>query len=149
MRTGSLVGFVAVALAGALACGGGGGGSTPITPTSPSTPSTPSSPTPNTPASPTEVAVKNNTFAPATTTVSPGTTVRWTWDTCTGGTPDPYGYNPGATCVEHSIVWDAGGASSSPTQSEGTYQRTFDAAGTYNYHCAIHGAAMSGKVVVQ
>jgi plastocyanin len=140
--------LVALVVSGAAACGGGGGGgsSTP-TPTSPTSPSTPSTPTPSTPASPTAVAVENNNFSPAALTVAPGTTVRWTWDTCSG-TPDPYGGAAGQTCVDHSIVWDAGG-SPSPTQSQGSYQRTFDAQGTYTYHCAIHGAAMSGKVVVQ
>ena len=34
----------------------------------------------------------------------------------------------------------------SGTQSSGTFQRTFSAAGAYPYHCTIHGAAMSGTV---
>jgi plastocyanin len=150
MRTGPLVGLVALVMCGPLACGGGGGGGGSGTPTSPATPSTPATPptpaTPSTPASPTTVSVENNTFNPGTLTVAAGSTVTWTWDTCSTGY-DPYG---GATssCVDHSIVWDAGGTSS-PTQSQGTYQRTFATAGTYNYHCAVHGAAMSGKVVVQ
>jgi plastocyanin len=147
MRTGPLVGFVALVVSGALACGGGGGGSSTPTPTSPTSPSTPTPVTPSTPASPAAVTVNNNSFSPATTTVAPGSTVQWTWDTCSD-TQDPYTGTGGQTCVDHSIVWDAGGTPS-PTQNKGTYQRTFDAQGTYNYHCAIHGAAMSGKVVVQ
>jgi plastocyanin len=147
MRTGPLVGLAALAVCGALACGGGGGGGGSSTPTSPSTPSTPATPsTPSTPASPTAVVVGNNSFSPAAMTVAPGTTVRWTWDTCSS--PDPYGGTGAPTCTDHSIVWDVS-ATGSPTQSQGSYQRTFDTAGTYNYHCAIHGAAMSGKVVVQ
>jgi plastocyanin len=90
--------------------------------------------------------VENNAFNPGTTTVPVGSTVKWTWDTCTS-TQDPYGYGT-QTCVDHSVAWDAG-ATGSATQSQGTYQRTFDVAGTYTYHCAVHGAAMSGKVVVQ
>jgi plastocyanin len=38
---------------------------------------------------------------------------------------------------------------SSPTQDQGSYSRTFSAAGTYNYHCAVHGAAMAGSITVQ
>jgi plastocyanin len=92
------------------------------------------------------VTVENNTFAPGDLTVAAGATVTWKWDTCTTGY-DPY-TGSSKSCIDHSIVWDAGGTAS-PTQSEGTYERTFATAGTYNYHCAIHGAAMSGKVVVQ
>ncbi|NUP56916.1 MAG: hypothetical protein HOQ19_13875 [Gemmatimonadaceae bacterium] len=53
------------------------------------------------------------------------------------------------TCVNHSVPWDTPGGTASPTQSEGNYTRAFATAGTYDYHCAIHGAAMSGKIVVQ
>ena len=145
MRTGPLVGLVALVLCGPLACGGGGGGGGSGTPTGPSTPSTPA--TPSTPPSPSAVTVQNNSFSPASLTVAPGTTVTWTWDTCTAGY-DPYG-GASTTCVDHSITWDTPGGTASPTQSEGKYQRSFATAGTYNYHCAIHGTAMSGKVVVQ
>lgn len=30
-----------------------------------------------------------------------------------------------------------------------TYSVTFPTAGTYHYDCAVHGAAMTGTVVVQ
>jgi plastocyanin len=131
-------------MCGPLACGGGGGGGSDA-PTGPSTPSTPI--TPITPASPSEVTVQNNSFSPATVTIAAGTTVTWTWDTCTSGY-DPY-TGSSTTCVDHAITWDAPGGTDSATQSKGTYQRNFATAGTYNYHCAIHGAAMSGKVIVQ
>jgi plastocyanin len=150
MRTGPLVGLVALVMCGPLACGGGGGGGSgsPTGPSTPSTPSTPSAPaTPSTPASPSTVTVQNNAFAPADLTVAPGTTVTWNWDSCSTGY-DPY-TGSSETCVEHSITWDTPGGTASPTQSKGSYQRSFTTAGTYNYHCAIHGAAMSGKVVVQ
>ena len=32
--------------------------------------------------------------------------------------------------------------------ASGTYQHTFANAGTYNYHCTIHGAGMAGSVTV-
>lgn len=148
MRTGPVVGMIALIVCGPLACGGGGGGgsSTPTSPTSPVTPTSPATPT--TPAAPVTVAVQNNSFTPTDVTVAAGSTVTWKWDTCTNGY-DPYG-NGTQTCVDHSIVWEGtNAAAASPTQSSGTYQRTFATAGTYSYHCAVHGAAMAGKVVVQ
>jgi plastocyanin len=126
----------------ATAACGGGGGATSTTPTTPVTPVTPV-----TPASPNDVLVQNNSFTPATVTVAAGSTVKWTWATCSGST-DPYAGGAGQTCVDHSVAWDAGGTGSA-TQQVGTYQRAFATAGTYAYHCAVHGSAMSGKVVVQ
>jgi plastocyanin len=122
------------------ACGGGSGGSTtpnPITPV-----------TPVTPASPNDVVVGNNNFSPASLNVAVGSTVSWTWATCSGGN-DPYGGGTGQTCVDHNVTWDATGGTNSATQQTGTYQRQFGTAGTYKYHCAVHGASMSGTVIVQ
>jgi plastocyanin len=114
------------------ACGGGA-----------SSPTATNSPPP--PTGPTDVTVVNNSFSPASLGVAPGTTVTWTWNTCSGGD----GYGGGVqTCVDHNIVFDAD-ATTSGTQSQGSYQRRFSTAGTYAYHCSIHGAAMSGKIVVQ
>jgi len=140
MRMRSTLVLLAFAAAAPLACGGGGGGSNPIT--------TPNQPTqPLTPATPNDVLVENNRFDPGTLTVAAGTTVKWTWATCTGSN-DPYNGGAGQTCVDHSVTWDDGSGTSA-TQAEGTYQRAFATAGTYRYHCAVHGTAMSGSVVVQ
>jgi plastocyanin len=96
----------------------------------------------NTPPSTTSsIVVRNDYFDPASTTVPAGTRVNWTWNACGG---DGYG---GQTCVSHSIVFDDG--QSSATQSEGSWSRLFAAAGTYKYHCGIHGSAMTGTVTVQ
>ena len=142
MHVRPLVGLVIAAACGALACGGGGGGGGGGGSNLPTTPQTPS--TPSTPSTSNDVLVENNNFNPATITVPVGSTVKWTWSTCSGGS-DPYA---GSTCVDHSVTWDVT-ATDSPTQSQGTYQRAFSTAGTYTYHCVMHGAAMSGKVVVQ
>lgn len=87
------------------------------------------------------ITVGNNWFDPTSTTVAAGTKVTWTWNSCGG---DGYG---GQSCVSHSIVFDDG--QTAPSQSEGTFSRTFATAGTYKYHCGVHGNAMSGTVVVQ
>lgn len=108
--------------------------------------SSPTSTTPVTvvPTGPTDVTVVNNSFTPASLNVPAGSTVTWTWNTCSGGD----GYGAGQTCVNHDIVFDDGATSGS--KSQGSYQRRFATAGTYPYRCSIHGAAvMSGKVVAQ
>ena len=98
-----------------------GGSSTPTTGTTNGTGNTSSS-----------ISVGNNFFSPSATTVAVGTTVTWTW--ATGD-------------VQHNVTFDDG--THSNDQSNGSYSRTFSAAGSYNYHCTIHGAAvMSGTVTV-
>ena len=128
MRTLALITLLA-----ATACGGSG-----TTSSVTQTKNTPVTPGTNT------VSVTNNAFGPASLTVTAGSSVTWAWNSCSGGD----GYGNGETCVDHSVVWDDG-AASSPLQSSGTYSRTFAAAGSYPYHCAVHGAAMSGTIVVQ
>ena len=71
-----------------------------------------------------------------------GTTVQWAWNSCSGG-----GVYGGQTCVTHDIVFDDGATSGG--KSQGTYSRAFASAGTYPYHCSIHGTAMSGSIIVQ
>jgi plastocyanin len=78
------------------------------------------------------VTVGNNFFSPADLSVAAGTTVTWSWA-------------PGAD--EHNVTFDDG--EHSATQSSGSFPRTFSAAGSYPYHCTIHGAvAMHGTVTV-
>ena len=99
-------------------------------------------PPPQTPPSTSNaISVTNNYFDPTSTTIPVNTKVTWTWNTCAS---DGYG---GQTCVSHSILFDDG--TSSGTQSDGSWSRTFTTPGTYKYHCTIHGAAMSGTVTVQ
>jgi plastocyanin len=78
------------------------------------------------------VTVGNNFFSPVDLSVVAGTTVTWNW---------------AAGAVDHNVTFDDG--EHSPTQSSGSFPRTFSAAGTYPYHCTIHGAAvMHGTVTV-
>lgn len=86
------------------------------------------------------VTVSNNRFTPANDSVAVGSTLTWTWNSCTG---DGYG---GMVCTAHSVNFDDG--PSSQVQESGTFSRTFATAGTYPYHCAVHGLAMSGKIIV-
>jgi plastocyanin len=74
-----------------------------------------------------DVLVENNAFDPSSLEVAPGASVVWAW--ASGGTA-------------HNVTFDDGEASGN--RSEGTYERTFATAGTYPYHCTIHGSATSG-----
>ena len=118
-------------------CGGGGGGGYSTAP-----PGNNNNNNNTPPTATTSVSVKNNTFTPGDISVSSGVTVTWTWDSCTDD-----GYGGPQTCVDHNVTFDDGAVS--PTKSSGVYTRSFATAGTYPYHCAVHGAAMSGRVVVQ
>ncbi len=119
---------IALALISAAACGGGGSTGTTTQPIR------------NTPPPPGGISVTNNAFTPASKTVPVNTAVQWAWNSCTGD-----GYS-GQICVSHGVNFDDG--TNSLTQNQGTYSRTFTAAGTYNYHCAVHGPAMSGSITV-
>jgi plastocyanin len=127
------------------ACGGSGGGSDAgVTgPTGGSTNPGGGSTNPN------EVTLMSSlSFSPATLTVAKGSTVTWTWQACdpTGG--GSYGY--GSACISHQVVFDDGSNLQSPTQDQGSFTHVFATAGTFKYHCSVHGAAvMSGQIVVQ
>ncbi|HEX3275159.1 MAG TPA: plastocyanin/azurin family copper-binding protein [Gemmatimonadales bacterium] len=80
----------------------------------------------------------HNSSRPANDTVAVGQTVTWTW-TSTGS-------------VSHSVRSEGTPSFTSSDIKAGngmTYTMTFTAPGTYHYDCAVHGAAMSGTVVVQ
>lgn len=104
------------------ACGGAGDSTSPIN----QVPSSPSNPVAGN-----AVTIGDDFFTPANITVSPGTTVTWTWGTGT----------------THNVTFDDG--STSGDKSNGaTFSRTFQLAGTFNYHCTLH-LGMNGTVKVQ
>ncbi|MDB4910969.1 MAG: hypothetical protein JWO39_1792 [Gemmatimonadetes bacterium] len=134
---GKCISTVSVFLLTAMAACGGGGSSSSNGMTDPG----PTMPPPVN-SSTTSLSVTNNKFTPAHDSVAVGATLKWTWNSCTG---DGYG---GSTCVSHSVQFDDGGPSSS-IQDSGSFSRTFASAGTYTYHCAVHGAAMAGTIIVK
>jgi len=83
---------------------------------------------------PDTVNVGNDFFSPSALTVPVGTLVTWVW-------------LPGD--VIHTVTFNADTTIMSSFQSQGTYARMFTAAGTYAYHCSIHGQAMTGVITVQ
>ncbi len=86
----------------------------------------------------TTITVGNNFFSPTPDTIPAGS-VTFSWSTPSNG---------------HNVTWDTAPGTlptSSATMSSGTYQATLSA-GTYTYHCTIHGtpgAGMHGTMVVQ
>lgn len=81
------------------------------------------------------VAIRSFAFHPATLRVPAGTTV--TWVNC-----EPAGDAP------HTSEGDAGGWTSPLLAPGDIYSRTFDAAGTFDYHCGPH-PFMTATVIVE
>lgn len=126
--------LAALSVAGSAACGGSGGSGYPTGSSNGGSNQGPGGE--RTPS----IAVVNSSYTPDATTVSRGTTVVWTWNTCDTG----YG---GETCTAHTVSFDDG--PSSDVQERGSYSRLFAGAGTYRYHCKVHGSAMAGTVKVE
>lgn len=84
------------------------------------------------------VTVQAFSFKPASLEVKPGTKVTWTNQDGTSHTTTSGA--PGAKDGK----WDGPLASSG-----GTFSFTFAQAGTFAYFCSIHGASMTGTVVVK
>lgn len=84
----------------------------------------------------TTISVRDNFFNPSPDTVPTGQ-VTFSW----------------AGAIGHNVTWDTGPSSpaASGTMTTGTHQVTLQA-GTYTYHCSLHGTAgtgMHGTIVVQ
>ena len=120
------------------------GGSTATTAPTPTTaPTTAPTPTPSPTAITTPVATvtvkiveKNEkySFQPGTLNIKVGTQVIWT------NTSD----------ASHTVTSDTGAFNTaSPIAKGQTFMFLFTQAGTFKYHCMIHGTAMSGTVIVQ
>lgn len=118
-------------LLGGLACGGGGDSSGP-------------------PKSGLKtVLVANNEFQPATTTISVGDTILWSW------TANAASHNvlstgaPSFTSLGTATI--PGVLNTDFFNAPRSYQVIFNSAGTYAYYCAQHGTPttlMHGQVVV-
>ena len=88
------------------------------------------------------VDIGDDFFSPTNLTISAGQTVRWTNQ---GGEPHTVTSNPGPEkCAPTS-----GEAFASPTMNSGaTFDHTFNSAGTFAYHCEVHGCPMKGTITV-
>ena len=117
-------------LAALLACGGGGSDST-----GPGTTGGTTGGTGGNPVATTAVSMKNTAFTPEAIKVASGAVVTWT-------------NNDG---FQHNVVFDNNAANPSGPVNAGEAKALTmpTAAGTYPYHCSIHGTVMSGSVQVQ
>lgn len=79
-----------------------------------------------------QVTIKGMDYHPGTITVTPGTTVVWTND----------------DSFAHTVTSDAKDWNSGMLGPGKTFSHTFDKAGRYPYHCAVH-VFMTGTVVVK
>jgi Icc protein len=83
------------------------------------------------PAGARDVAIDNFTFAPATISVSAGTTVRWT----------------NRDDIPHAVVCEDRSFKSPVLDTDGVFSRQFGTPGTFKYFCSIH-PKMTGTVEV-
>ena len=129
-----------VAISGVLivaaACGSNYSSTTPTAPTSPTpapAPTTASSGSSSSVSIPMGASVLGTSaFAPDDLTVDAGTTVTWT----------------NTDSVAHTSTSDASGWDSGIVAPGGHFSRSFQTAGTFKYHCAIH-PGMIGTVTVR
>jgi plastocyanin len=75
------------------------------------------------------ITLQPTTFNPDNVTIKPGEAVLWKWG---GG-------------VQHDVKGDG---FESKLQSKGTFQHTFDTAGSYPFKCEVHPTTMKGTVTV-
>jgi len=120
--------IVAAVLAAACACGGYGS-SSPVTPSPTPSPSTDGSPSVTIPSG--ASFQTRSAFAPDDLSVAAGTTVTWV----------------NSDSVAHTSTSDGAGWNSATIAPGGRFAFTFQTAGTFAYHCAIH-PGMVGTVVV-
>ena len=117
-------------LAVVFAASCGGGGDAPAGATGPTGTTGGGGPPPPPPSTTNQISVNDNLFSPASTQVTPGTTVTWTFL----GTDT------------HNVTFASG--PSSGNMKSGTFDRTFPNAGTFTYDCTLH-PGMSGTIRVQ
>ncbi|MFO0622537.1 MAG: cupredoxin domain-containing protein [Polyangia bacterium] len=79
------------------------------------------------------ITVQDDYYSPKEVTIPVGGKVRWVF----------------RAASQHGVFpWDMG-FPASDTMAQGTYEHTFNQAGTFDYGCAIHGRAMPGTVIVK
>ena len=79
------------------------------------------------------ISIVGMTYSPASLTVAKGTMIKWT---NTDSSPHTVTSNDGTS-------FDSGNMNNG-----GTFTYTANVAGTFDYHCTIHGLMMSGILIV-
>ena len=113
------------------ACGSSKGPTAAATPSMPMPTMSTAGGTPSAPATANAVNIANLAFAPATVSVTAGTTVTWT----------------NRDQIAHTVSDTQNGIASQVLNQNQTYSHTFTKPGTYHYICTIH-PFMHGTVIV-
>lgn len=82
-------------------------------------------------------SVHNGSQNPAVDTIAAGDSITWAWNAA------------GSHSIQSTGVPDIFRNSVVMAGAHDTYTVTFRNPGTYSYQCAVHGAAMTGRIVVQ
>lgn len=82
------------------------------------------------------VSAHNGSQNSAVDTIAVGSSVTWTWSTAGSHSIQSTGF----PIFRNSVVLSG---------ANYTYSVTFKHPGTYEYDCAVHGSAMTGRIVVQ
>jgi plastocyanin len=118
----------------AAACSSGGATSAPSSaPTTAASTSASAAPSGGGGTAAASVSIKDFSFAPADLTARVGQEITWT--------------NTGN--VSHTVTFDSGGADSGSLSAGATFSHTFDAPGTFTYHCSIHSSMQATITVTQ
>jgi plastocyanin len=147
MRRSVLLVVTAALMLFAVACGDNNSSPTqPVVVTPPAATPTPGGqPTPTPPPGSAATRIVNvgpgNIFMDSqgntsTTTIKAGDTVQWNF-------VDSIAHSStSGTCCTPSGLWDSG------VKGSGSFSHRFTASGTFPYYCTVHGAMMTGTVVV-
>jgi plastocyanin len=128
----NILSSAAIAAVIIAATGCGGAGAYGNSPTSPGNPGTPGATC--TPGNGTVCLVSSNAFDPSQVSIAAGSSIT---------------FNNGSGTTHNVTFTTAGSPANVSDFASGTRVVTFPNAGTFNYHCTIHGLSMSGVVVVQ
>ncbi|MGE5401663.1 MAG: plastocyanin/azurin family copper-binding protein [Ignavibacteriales bacterium] len=115
---------------------------------------TPTNSTPGGSTNPNEVVMQNMTFAPASLTVTAGTTVTWVnkdsyAHTVTSGTPgSPDGKFDSGSIAGATSTTSGGSGGGGAYKVAALYSFKFDTKGSYPYYCRFH-SGMVGTITVQ
>ena len=82
-------------------------------------------------------SVHNGSQNPAVDTIAAGDSITWAWNAA------------GSHSIQSTGIPDIFRNSVVMSGANDTYTVTFRTPGTYTYQCAVHGAAMTGRIVVQ
>ena len=82
------------------------------------------------------IAVNDNFYSITEKTIFVGKSVEWSWEGNIGHS------------VTAGTSTNPDGSYDSGIISTGTFSRMFDTEGTYRYHCKVHGASMTGSIIV-